>query len=65
MTSPATHVRAAQLVRLAEELADAHEDTVLLATGAATRVEWDVHLDYLRALQRMAREQLAHVPRDL
>lgn len=50
----------AHLAQLVEELADAHEDTVLLATGTATALEWEVHLDYLRALQRLAREVLAH-----
>ena len=53
--APAAH----ELALLVEELADAHEDTVRLATGPATRVEWDVHLDYLRAMQRLARETLA------
>jgi hypothetical protein len=50
-----------RLARLADELADAHEDTVRLATGPATSLEWEVHLDYLRALGRLTRETLAHV----
>ncbi|MGN6188903.1 MAG: hypothetical protein ACTHOE_08390 [Conexibacter sp.] len=48
------------LVPLVEELADAHEDTVRMATAPATAPEWEVHLDYLRALQRLARETIAH-----
>ncbi|MGB2710448.1 MAG: glutaredoxin family protein [Conexibacter sp.] len=55
--------RAVELERLAQELLDAHEDTVQLATAAATRVEWQVHLDYLRALQRAAHEALARCAR--
>lgn len=46
---------------LLEELADAHEDTIRLAIGPATPLEWEVHLDYLRALGRLTRETLAHV----
>jgi translation initiation factor 2B subunit (eIF-2B alpha/beta/delta family) len=49
----------AQLHRLVEELTDAHEDTVLLATSRATALEWQVHLDYVRAMQRLAHETLA------
>jgi hypothetical protein len=48
-----------QLARLAYELADAHQDTVRLATGPASSLEWEVHLDYLRALGRLTRELLA------
>jgi hypothetical protein len=53
-TRPLAHLR-----RLVEELTDAHEDTVLLATRRATALEWQVHLDYLRAMQRVAHETLA------
>jgi hypothetical protein len=49
----------AKLTLLIEELVAAHEDTVWLATGPATPAEWDVHLDYLRAMQRLASEALA------
>jgi hypothetical protein len=45
--------------RLVEELTDALEDTVRIATAPATELEWQVHLDYLRAMQRVARETLA------
>lgn len=59
--TPTTGNRAAMLERLVEELTAAHEDTVLLATGPATGLEWQVHLDYLRAMQRLARESLARM----
>lgn len=44
---------------LVYELLDAHEDTVRLAAGEVVDERWQVHLDYLRALQRVARETLA------
>lgn len=44
---------------LVDELTEALEETVRLATEPAAPVEWDVHLDYLRAMQRVARETLA------
>ena len=47
------------LERLVDELAGAHEATVRLAALGGSEVEWDVHLDYLRAMQRLARETLA------
>ena len=53
--------RAVELERLVHELLDAHEDTVDLATAPATPVEWQVHVDYLRALQRVAHESLARI----
>jgi hypothetical protein len=46
------------LIRLAYELADAHDDTRRLAEGLEDPA-WRAHLDYLRALQRTAREMLA------
>jgi len=52
-------VRANELALLADELIEALEETVRLATGAAAPVEWEVHLDYLRAMQRVGRETLA------
>jgi hypothetical protein len=48
---------------LVYELLDAHADT----TDLAAELEWNgdpiwrAHLDYLRALQRMGREALAHL----
>jgi hypothetical protein len=41
------------------ELLDAHEDTVRLTDRGAGPLEWQAHLDYLRALQRVTRERLA------
>jgi len=58
-TSHLTTVRAADVVPLVDELTEALEETVRLATGQATPLEWEVHLDYLRAMQRVAREALA------
>lgn len=61
MISPTSiHTKKDLLAHLVEELSTAHEDTVRLATEPSTPLEWDVHLDYLRALQRLARESLAH-----
>jgi hypothetical protein len=51
---------AAALALLAYELLDAHSDTAQLAAGLAYDRSWEVHLDYLRALQRKGRETLAH-----
>ena len=44
------------------ELLDAHADTAQLAGDGpvATEAEWENHLAYLRDLQRVARETLAH-----
>ena len=48
-----------QLTRLVYELLDAHDDTARIATGQHLDVRWQVHLSYLRDLQRVARELLA------
>ncbi len=58
-TSDPTAVRANELALLVDELTEALEETVRLATGPAAPVEWEIHLDYLRAMQRVARETLA------
>jgi hypothetical protein len=48
------------LVELVYELLDAHDDTARLAAdGDALR--WQIHLGYLRDLQRAGREILARV----
>jgi hypothetical protein len=48
------------LVQLAYELLDAHDDTARIAAdGDALR--WEIHLGYLRDLQRTGREILARV----
>jgi len=49
-----------QLTPLVYELLDAHDDTARLATGQELDLRWQAHLGYLRDLQRVAREQLAH-----
>ena len=49
----------AQLTRLVYELLDAHADTARLAADLAIDPCWQVHLDYLRDLQRHGREALA------
>jgi hypothetical protein len=51
--------RAEMLARLVYELLDAHYDTDYLARGNGAEIDWDVHLDYLRNLQRLGREVLA------
>ena len=48
-----------QLITLADELLEAHLDTLELAQSPATESDWQAHLDYLRALQRRGRELLA------
>ena len=49
-----------QLTRLVYELLDAHDDTARIATGQDLDPGWEAHLSYLRDLQRVARELLAH-----
>ena len=49
----------AYLTRLVYELLDAHDDTARLAGDLASDPHWQVHLDYLRDLQRHGRESLA------
>ncbi len=44
------------------ELLDAHLDTMRLAGQLEDDPAWAAHLDYLRGLQRVAREALAHGP---
>lgn len=49
-----------QVTELVYELLDAHDDTAQLAAGLGD-FAWELHLDYLRALQRRGREILALV----
>jgi hypothetical protein len=56
VTNNPTAARADELTLLVDELTEALEETVRLATGPAAPVEWEVHVDYLRAMQRVARE---------
>jgi hypothetical protein len=49
-----------QLTRLVYELLDAHNDTARIVTGQDRDVRWQAHLNYLRDLQRVARDLLAH-----
>ena len=49
------------LVSLIYELLDAHVDTAYLAAELPDDPCWAAHLDYLRALQRTAREMVAHI----
>jgi hypothetical protein len=49
-----------QPTRLAYELLDAHDDTARIATGQNLDAHWQAHLSYLRDLQRVGREVLAH-----
>jgi hypothetical protein len=52
-------VTAAELLSLLYELLDAHADTIEIGAELADELRWQVHLDYLRALQRNAKEILA------
>lgn len=51
---------AAEVTDLVYELLDAHDDTARLAAGLGD-IAWEIHLDYLRALQRTGRELLARL----
>jgi hypothetical protein len=48
-----------QLTLLVYELLDAHDDTARLAADLTPDERWEVHLCYLRDLQRLGREALA------
>lgn len=54
-----------QVAPLIYELLDAHDDTAQLASELALDQIWDVHLAYLRKLQRTGREVLAELSREL
>jgi len=47
------------MTRLVYELLDAHDDTSRMADRLPGDECWLAHLDYLRDLQRVAREELA------
>jgi hypothetical protein len=51
------------LTDLLYELLDAHWDTTRLASDLEPHPSWHAHLDYLRDLQRLGREALAHAGR--
>jgi hypothetical protein len=55
----ARELDAESIEHLVYELLDAHADTARLAGTGELDPEWEVHLDYLRRLQRVGREQLA------
>ena len=50
-----------QLSQLVYELLDAHADTICMGEEMAGGLEWEAHVDYLRDLQRISREALAHL----
>ncbi len=50
------------VTELVYELLDAHADTLLMARDLDGDPAWAAHLDYLRGLQRIGREALAHGP---
>jgi hypothetical protein len=52
-------VRSEELARLAYELLDAHSDTQRLVDEQSNELQWRLHLDYLKDLQRLGREVLA------
>ena len=50
------------VTELLYELLDAHVDTMRMARELDGDPDWAAHLDYLRDLQRIGREALAHAP---
>jgi hypothetical protein len=48
------------VTELLYELLDAHVDTIRMARDLDADPAWAAHLDYLRDLQRVGREALAH-----
>ena len=50
------------VTQLVYELLDAHADTLSMAGDLDGDPAWAAHLDYLRGLQRIGREALAHGP---
>jgi hypothetical protein len=50
----------AAVSELIYELLDAHDDTARLAADFGD-MTWEIHLEYLRALQRRGRELLARL----
>ena len=59
MSKAVTQPVTTALRALISELIDAHADTVELGAGGGDDLRWAVHLDYLRDLQRAAKEVLA------
>jgi hypothetical protein len=51
----------ARLVELAQELLDAHCDTVCLADEPPSGPRWAAHVEYLKALRRVAQRALAEL----
>jgi hypothetical protein len=49
----------AEVLSLVYELLDAHADTIAIGGELAAELRWQVHIDYLRVLQRKTREILA------
>jgi hypothetical protein len=57
-------VAAPSVTAIIYELLDAHDDTVRLASELSCGPTWRSHLEYLRRLQRIGRETLAHMSLD-
>jgi hypothetical protein len=51
----------ARLLELSQELLDAHCDTVCIADELPSGPRWAAHLEYLRALQRVAHRALSEL----
>ena len=51
------------VTELVYELLDAHMDTLRMARDLDGDLAWAAHLEYLRDLQRVGRETLAHATR--
>jgi hypothetical protein len=58
-SKPTAEMSQAHPTWLVYELLDAHHDTARLAADLAVDPHWQVHLEYLRDLQRVGREALA------
>lgn len=58
-SKPTKGIAGDQLANLVYELLDAHDDTARLAADLAVHTRWQLHLEYLRDLQRQGRESLA------
>ena len=54
-----------RLLELAQELLDAHCDTVCLADTLAPTPEWVAHVQYLKDIQRVGKRTLAELAANL
>jgi hypothetical protein len=55
---------ASEMTVLIYELLDAHDDTARLVSEMASERVWELHLDYIRDLQRAGRAMLADMTQE-